>query len=193
VANLTDTLAMKKLIGILFVVCLCAFDGPKMTKVKLTDKVTAMVPVTFRVMSDDEIAARYFTYRKPAAMLTDMRGVVDFGVNISTTNWRYDDLELLQKFYRASISQMFSETEFIREEIVSINNRRYIVFEFLSEIRSAPTDAVKRAPKAAYSYLMYTVTDDYNLYVFNFSCPLPYRQEWSSTAQAIMESIRFTK
>jgi hypothetical protein len=166
-----------------------ATDLPKMKKVKLTDGITAQMPEDFRPMTDDEIAQRYFTYRKPVALFTDGRAVVDFGLNISTTTWKYEDLPILKSFYKASIMQMFTNVNMIKEEIEEINGRKYAAFEFISEVRSEPNAIVKTAPKINYTYLLYTVVGE-KVHIINFTCPAANRREWQPIAQAMMKTIK---
>jgi adenine-specific DNA methylase len=166
-----------------------AADLPKMKKVKLTDNVTAQMPEEFRPMTDDEIAQRYFTYRKPVAMFTDRRAVVDFGLNTSVTTWNYEDLPILKSFYKASIMQMFTNVNMLKEEIEEVNGRKYAVFEFISEVRSEPDAIVKRAPKVSYTLLLYTVVGE-KVYIINFTCPAEVRKEWRPVAQAMMKTVK---
>lgn len=166
-----------------------ATDLPKMKKVKLTEGVTAQMPEEFRPMTDDEIAQRYFTYRKPVALFTDRRAVVDFGLNISATTWKYEDLLILKSFYKASIMQMFTNVNMLKEEIEEVNGRKYAVFEFISEVRSEPNAIVKRPSKVSYSYLLYTVVGE-NVHIINFTCPAEVRKEWRPVAQAMMKTVK---
>ncbi|MCS7019354.1 MAG: hypothetical protein NZM34_09620 [Bernardetiaceae bacterium] len=164
-------------------------DLPKMKKIKLTEGVTAQLPEGFRPMTDDEIAQRYFTYRKPVAMFTDARAVVDFGLNISATTWQYEDLPLLKSFYKASIVQMFTSVNIIKEEIEEINGRKYAVFEFISEVRSDPKAIIKRPPVINYTYILYTVVGE-KVYILNFTCPADVRSQWRPIAHAIMKTVK---
>ncbi|MCS6968175.1 MAG: hypothetical protein RMJ44_05965 [Cytophagales bacterium] len=166
-----------------------ASDLPKMKKVKLTDGITVQLPEDFRPMTNDEIASRYLTYRKPLAMYTDQGGVVDFGLNMAATTWRYEDLDILKSFYKATIMQMFTSVNFIREGIEQINNRRYAFFEFISELRSDAKDAIKRPPKVNYTYILYTVIGE-NVYIVNFTCPAEVRSRWQPIARAIVKTIK---
>lgn len=168
-----------------------ASDLPKMKKIKLTDGVTAQVPADFRPMTDDEIAQRYFTYRKPVAMFTDGRAVVSFGLNIAATTWKYEDLPILKSFYKASIMQMFTEVKMLREEIEQINGRNYAVFEFISEVRSDPKAIIKRPPVVNYTYILYTVVGE-KIYIINFTCPAEVRGDWQSIAHAIVKTVKFS-
>lgn len=166
-----------------------AADLPKMKKVKLTDKVTAQIPEDFRPMTDDEIAQRYFTYRKPVALYTDARAVVDFGLNISTTSWKYEDLAILKSFYKASIMEMFTNINMLREEIMTINGHKYAAFEFISEVRSDPKAIIKRPPVINYTYILYTVIGE-NVHILNFTCPANVRNNWQPIAHAIMKTVK---
>lgn len=169
---------------------LCAADKPKMVKVKLTEKMNAMMPENFRPMEDNEIAAKYFTYRKPLVMYTDTDGVVDFGLNVSTTQWKYSDLDMLRGFYKASIMQMYTEVRMEEELVEEINKCRFVVFRFASVVRPTKEEALQQAKSVAnYTHLMYTIVDE-KVYVLNFTCPYALRDKWIPVAQAMMKSVK---
>ncbi|WP_448518078.1 hypothetical protein [Rhodoflexus sp.] len=160
-----------------------------MKKIKLAEAIFAQVPEDFRPMTDDEIAQRYFTYRKPVALFTDRRAVVSFGLNVSTTSWKYEDLPILKSFYKSSIMEMFTNVTMLNEEITTINGRKYAVFEFISEVRSDPKAIISRPAIVNYTYILYTVIGE-SVYIVNFTCPSSVRKEWQPIAHAIMKTIK---
>jgi hypothetical protein len=165
-------------------------DKGKMVKTRLTKEIIVYLPADFTLMTDDDLAKKYFTYRKPTAMYTNQDRVVDFGLNITETRWRQDDLPLLQKFYKSGIAKMYSNVQFIQDTISTINKRDFVVFEFISELKDDETNTMQRGSAVKqYSYMQYTVKDN-KVHVFNFTCPVQIRTKWQDTAREIMQTIK---
>jgi hypothetical protein len=164
-------------------------DEPKMKRVKLTDQVSALMPLDFRPMTDDEIASRLFTYRKPVAMFTDAEAAVDLGLNISPTNWKYEDLAMLKGFYKSTIMQLYTEVRMEREVIEEINGKKFAVFEFSSVVRPDKKEVGQQKAQATYTYILYTVHNE-KVCVVNFSCPYSARARWKPIAARMMQSVK---
>lgn len=171
---------------------LCSFivDGVKLVKTKITKDITVSLPADFAPMTDDDMAKKYFTYRKPTAMYTNPDRVVDFGFNQTQTQWRKTDLPILQKFYKSSIVSMYSKVDFEQETIGTINNRDFVIFEFVSEVKDEdPNSLNKGSVTRQYSYIQYTIENN-KVLVFNFTCPNQMKDKWQDVARAIMGSIK---
>ena len=163
-------------------------NAPKLERKTISNNISALLPEDFHQMSEQEIARKYFSYRKPVAMFTNQDQTVDFGFNISATTWDYQDLALLQKFYKSTIQNMYSNISMIQEGIKEINKQNYIVFEFISEVKSDKNSPMQQNRKA-YSYLLYTIVDE-EVYIFNFSAPSSLKNYWSPVADQIMKSVK---
>jgi hypothetical protein len=177
-----------KIICLLFAISLLAFAPPKLVKRKLSEEVTIKMPADFRPMTDDEIAARYFTYKKPTAMFTDENVKVDFGLNINDTEWKYKDLEMMKNFYKASMLRMFSKVTMLQEKMLTINKYQFAAFEFVSEIKSEEGDIRQLKPLRTYTYMLYTIYADKAI-VLNFSCPEALKEKWQPVAQEMMQTV----
>jgi hypothetical protein len=183
-------LNMKYLL-ISFLLFWSGLDEGKMVKTKITKEVTISLPKSFRPMTDDEIADKYLTAKHPTAMYTNPDRVVDFGFNQTETRWRQADLPMLKGVYKGSIAGLHGKVTFIQDKIARINDREFIVFEFVSEVTDVDPEGKPRSgnAKRQYSYIQYTVQGG-KILVFNFTCPAQVQTKWQPTAQAIMESIR---
>ncbi len=192
--NLFISIFMKKIFFIVCVTLSAAFvlAKDKLVKVKLTKDIIVHLPADFVPMTDDDLASKYFTYRKPTAMYTNPDRVVDFGLNITETRWRQSDLPLLQKFYKSGIGKMYTKVNFLQDTIATINNRDYVVFEFISELTDDDANAVQRGTTKQYSYIQYTVKEN-RVHVFNFTCPSQIRSKWQDTAREIMQTIKINE
>ena len=155
---------------------------PKLHSKKVAEGVTVSLPKDFVPMSDNDIAQRYPSTKKPLAMYTSMDRVVDFGVNESKATFPGGDLSILQKFYHATIVNLYGKVEFIQEGIQEIKKRQYIVFEFASI-----EDKTRK-----YTYIQYTLINN-RVFIFNFTCPLEYKEQWQETAKAMMQTVKLNE
>jgi hypothetical protein len=78
-------------------ILLCAADVPKMKNVQLVDGINIHLPKDFYPMSDDDIATKYPSTKKPVALYTSLDRTVDVGLNISKSRWSGVDIDLLRK------------------------------------------------------------------------------------------------
>ncbi|MDQ4140588.1 MAG: hypothetical protein M3142_08675 [Bacteroidota bacterium] len=101
------------------------------------------------------------------------------------------DLPLLQKFYKPAIMSMYSEVQFIREEVTTLNGREFLIFEFVSSVKDDAKKKNKLAPIQKYTIAQYTIEND-KLLIFTFNCPANLKPEWQATANKIMRSIKIS-
>ena len=176
---------------VLLVGLFSGFDVPKLTKVELAPGVKASLPATFVPMTDDDIAKRYFTFRKPVAMYTSPDHSADFGFNISNSRWRDSDLPMAKDFYLSTIQTMYTKVDFTQKgTLQTVNKRSFAVFEFVSEVvDDDPQSMTKGTVTRQYSYIQYTLRNGQAL-IFNFTCPARAREKWQATAQAVMKTVR---
>lgn len=184
---------------------------PKLVKRKMCDEVVVKMPENFRIMTDEELAQKYFTYKKPTAMFTDERGKVNFGVNINDTEWDYKDLEMMKSFYKSSLMRTFTRVTYektgtnkegedivkenretsmtmLQEGIKTINKHRFIYFEFTSEVKPEQYEVKKDGSVRMYSYMLYTIHKEKAL-IINFSCPEVLKNQWQTVATEMMETV----
>jgi hypothetical protein len=166
-------------------------DEPKLVKTELTKGVTVSLPANFTPMTDDEIARRYFTFRKPVAMFTSPDHSADFGFNISNSQWRDTDLPIAKDFYLSTLETMYTKVDYTQKgNLVTINKHPFAVFEFQSEVVDEEENSLtKGTVTRQYSYIQYTIQNG-KVLIFNFTCPARARDKWQATAQAIMQTVR---
>lgn len=160
----------------------------KLMKVKVDDSITVKVPKGWHPMDDLDLTERYPSVRKPIVAYTDDNRESDFSVKISATQWPDTDLEMAQKFFKASLMNMFDRVEIIHEGVREVRKKKYIYFEFESRVNGNRQDESQRDPVLTYSYVQYLLQPDRTL-VFNFNCPRRLRQEWQATAEEMMTEI----
>jgi hypothetical protein len=136
-----------------------------------------------------DFTERYPSVRAPIAAFTNDDRTIDFSVNVSATQWPDANVDIASRFFKSSVMNMFDRVVMIHEGIREIEGKRYIYFEFESRVngnkaREGYTDAVLR-----YTYLQYLIEPGRTL-VFSFNCPKRQQEEWQSTAEAMMKSVR---
>lgn len=190
---------MKKRIGLaLLPLLLLAFQAfaqvPKLVKTPVHDAITVSLPKDFAPVAEQEMASKYVSYRKPIALYTDPAKQVDFSVNLSLTQWQYFDLPLVKDFYKASLATLYSDIEWIREDIEEIRDIPFAIFEYVGTVADSEQENVIRQtkPLEVYTYIAYGLVNG-KVVVFTFTAPAQQRQQWAPVAEKIMESIRLKK
>lgn len=174
---------------LMVVVSLLASDKPKLSKIKVNQDLTVYIPKTWRAMDNLDFTQRYPSVRAPLAAYTSEDRMVDFSVNISATQWPDADIEISQKFFKASVMNMFDRVEIIKEGIHEVNKKKFIFFEFKSRINGERREEGNREPILRYTYIQYLVESGRTL-VFSFNCPQRMQEDWQETARTMMSKIK---
>jgi hypothetical protein len=167
-------------------------DEVKLANVKVSKSITVALPVDFVPLSGDEARLKYLSARMPIALYTSTDRRTDFGVNIVPSQWVEDDLEMLKNFYRSSFLNLYDSVDFLKEEVQQINNRRFLVFEFISTVRSDPEAVVRQPAAINYTYLQYTLVNG-KLVMFTFTSPASQKERWQQMAERVMHSVKIKK
>lgn len=170
-------------------VSLSLTGGEKLVKTRVTDNISVMLPKSFFEMTPDDIAQRYPSVRKPIGAYTNEERLVDFSVNISATQWRSGDIKIAKDFFKASVINLYDRVNFINEEIKTIGDREFIVFEFDSRINGDQRALGNADPIRGYSYVQYMISKGKTV-VFSFNCPAQRKQQWQETAGKVMNSVK---
>ncbi|MEP1034806.1 hypothetical protein [Ekhidna sp.] len=160
----------------------------KMVKHQINDEISYEVPSTFTLMSTSDRMQKFVSAREPLAMHSTMDREVDLGINWNPMRWTSKDDEIVYGFYKASIQSMFDDVEFIQDAIKEVNGKKFIVFEFVSSLKS---ENAFSGPKSSryYTYIQYT---SYNKQVllFNFGCKARLMNTYQPIAKQIMNSVK---
>jgi hypothetical protein len=168
---------------------LLAADKPKLVKTKVNNDLTVLIPKGWIPMDAMDFTQRYPSVRAPLAAYTNDERTVDFSVNISATQWPDQDIALSQRFFKASLLNMFDKVDIIGEGIREVNKKKFIYFEFESRVNGNRKDENLKDPVLRYTYIMYLIQSDRTL-VFSFTCPRRLKDEWQETARAMMSGIQ---
>jgi hypothetical protein len=171
-----------------FLLVLSSFTAPKLVKTTISKQISLSIPKEFTVMPDEGIAQKYPAQRKPLAVYTSPNGQVDLAVSQRPASFRKTDLPMAKEFYKASLLSMYSDVEFAREEITTINKKDFIVFEFVSTVKDERKTSTL-APVKRYSIVQYTIIGN-QLTIFTFNVPFMMKRDWQETAQQVMASVK---
>jgi hypothetical protein len=174
---------------VLISMILLGFDQPKLVKTRVADGITVSIPQGWRPMDGLDFTDRYPSVRAPLAAFTNEERLVDFSINISATRWPDTNLSMAQQFFRASIMNMFDKVDMLNEGTYQLHGKKFIYFEFESRINGNRSGEGLRDPVSKYTYLQYLVESGRTL-VFSFNSPKRERQNWETTAHAVMKSVR---
>ncbi|MCC5919478.1 MAG: hypothetical protein LAT68_04135 [Cyclobacteriaceae bacterium] len=150
------------------------------------------IPEDFQLMPEQEVLGKYESYRLPVAVFTSPYRDVDLSINFSSTQWQEGDHELMQKFFKSSIRQIFMDVNFLEETIQEINGEVYVVFRFESLIEGDPNSLRKQADRRTYHHLMYLAKNGKTL-LFNFNCDLANKKRWEPVANEIFSTVKVKK
>jgi hypothetical protein len=177
----------------LFILLLTAGVPVKLKKVELTKQVSVRLPEDFHAMNDDELARKFYAYRKPQAAFSSPDQQADFSYNVGNTPWRQKDIALLRDFYRSSIPRLYTKVAFTQDQVQTIADRQFAVFEFVAEVGEDNENSLDYGRSTwVYSYIQYTVEKG-KVQIFHFTCPARFRQNWQETAKEIMQTIRISR
>lgn len=162
------------------------------TRQKITPNISMKIADYFQIMPTQQLLDRYASSRIPIAMFTTLDGRADLGINQAATQWGSNDIDMLidmlLDFYKASIANLYSQIDFIQSKIIKVNDRQFIVFEFLGEVtEESLLGAVSSIKK--YNYIQYALYKS-KILLFNFNCAANDQQKWQSFANEMMSSIR---
>ncbi len=187
---------MKNIVFICLAFIFLSAAEPKLVTQKMVEGITVGMPKDFTQMSDDDIANKYPSTKKPVSMYTNLDRTVDFGLNISKSRWGGLDLSILKDIFHATIVESYDSVTFLQEDIISINGRPYVRYEYNSlfdrtegyhyllisilakTVGEADVDKEKLSPENAN-----------HLLIFNFYCAKTYQTKYQKVARAMMESI----
>lgn len=170
---------------------------PKLATQKIVDGITAGMPKDFVQMSDDDVANKYPSTKKPVAMFTNLDRTVDFGLNISKSRWGGVDLTILKDIFHATIIESYDTVTFIKEDVIAVNGRPYVRYEFTSLFDNTEgyhylmiSVLAKTLAEAETDQEQLTPGNSNHLLIFNFYCAKPYQQKYQPIAEAMMQTIR---
>jgi hypothetical protein len=170
-----------------FFLLLLPFQDTGLKKHKLTPYVTMGVATTLRSMTQQELSSKFLGAKIPDAALTEQSSAVEFTITGSPTFWMEKDMVLLKEFYDSSIPALFSEIDFKQKEMVSIDDRTFVAYEFTA---TPVVEDPNKMPEKRYTYILYTIYRK-GMVTISFSCPPYLQEEWKPIVQEMYKTIKF--
>jgi hypothetical protein len=181
---------------ILLGLSMLSLDTPKLSKRKIYDGVSVLMPEDWVVMSDNDIATRYPSTKKPLSVYMSADTKADFNMNNTKAKFAGQDAKMLHEIYKATIMETYDTStvgeddpfrsdrvkksfKFLSDGVRTINKKEYAYFEYTSEFGS-----IKK-----YNYIMYAPHKKHVL-IFNFTCDLRAMNVYQPVAQAMMNSVK---
>ena len=166
----------------------------KWKKTEINEAIQVELPADLVPVTEQEMADKYISYRLPLALYTTQDSKADFSVNLSVTPWADKDLPLMKDFYKASISTLYTEINWIKEEIVEVNKQQLAIFEYVGTVAQEEDQNALRnlAPIEKYNYIAYALKGG-KVAVFAFSAPANQREFYQPIAERLMQSIKIKK
>jgi hypothetical protein len=185
---------MRKTIFFLFIsILFWAFQEPvKLVKTKINDQISARLPEKFQPVSEQDLRAKYVSYRQPIALYTGPDRQADFSVNVSVNQWQQFDLPLVKDFYKASLSTLYSDIRLLKEETTEIDGHPAAIFEFIGTVEGEESAIRQTNQISKYTYIAYVLVNG-KVAVFSFTAPASQQRNWAATAAEIMDSLKIKK
>ncbi|MDN5216243.1 hypothetical protein QQ020_29515 [Fulvivirgaceae bacterium BMA12] len=177
------------IILILIIPILSAKAQPALVKTKIGEEITISMPEELVPMTEEDFASKFISPKKPIAVYTNGQRVVEFSINESNTTWEEKDLALMKSFYKSSILSLYDQVKFLQEKILEINKKRFVIFEFSSQVKGNKASLVDQRDIKKYTYIQYTIKNGKTV-LLNFNCPLRDQQYWQPVVHQMMGSIR---
>ena len=115
------------------------------------------------------------------------------------SQFRPTDMNMLREFYKASLLERFTKVDFIRQEVVEMKGKEFLVFEFVSTVADERNGSMM-APVQKYSIIQYTIVEndpktvrDNQLISFTFHAPFSMKNNWQDPARTMMASVNIKK
>ena len=156
----------------------------KLKKFKPYKGISLSLPSDFVEMKEEDIAQRYFTYKKPSMVYTDPNLETDVDINVTKNFWGEEDINMLKGFYKSTIFMGHKKIEIIQDTVVEMKGREYGLIEFTGGYPSS-----KRSLISYYTALVFTVIDN-RIVVVSFRCRKNRKDYWQNTALSVIGSVK---
>jgi hypothetical protein len=167
-----------------------SMDSPKLSKRKIYEGVSILMPQDFVVMSDRDISDRYPSTKKPLASFISSDTRADFTMNNTKAKFNSQTAEMLHEIYKVTIIETYDtvafnkkklkvDLKFLEDGVKKVGKKEYAYFEFVSEFNN-----IKK-----YNYIMYTPHKKHIL-IFNFSCDQRVMDLYRPIANKMMNSVK---
>ncbi|MCS7005188.1 MAG: hypothetical protein NZM38_07670 [Cytophagales bacterium] len=162
----------------------------KLIRTRIHPNISIVIPEGFSRMEEAAVKGTFLSYRAPIAAYQYGTSPIYITINDSESRMFFDasQMDIIQKIYKSNIQNMYQETNFLREDTVSICGRKAIQFEFIGRFVREDDISSFEKEKIVYNYINY-VKFGSRLFIFGFSCPASQQEKWQPVAQNFMNNI----
>ena len=176
---------------ILIILFIPFFSYAQSVKTKIIDGVAIYFPKEFRKMTEQEITQKYGYTTKIIAAYTNTQQNVQISFSKTDNTWG-SDKQLAQSFYKSTISSLYDEVTFLKEDLFTTKEKTYIVFEFISSISGTKNSITSEPDLYFYNYIQYIIVKE-KILIVNFSSRKSQMDQWKEKIKQIVNSIDIQK
>lgn len=169
---------------------LISMDTPSLSKRKIYEGVSVLMPEDFVIMSDKDIANKYPSTKKPLSTYMSADTRADFTMNNTKAKFSGQTAQMLHDIYKVTIMETFDSSvfkksrvkislKFLNDGVKTVNKKEYAYFEFISEYNNF----------VKYNYIMYAPHKKHVL-IFHFSCDESVINKYQPIANTMMNSVK---
>ena len=147
-------------------------------KTILGDRVEALIPADFEVMSEELMRVKYPSERRPTLVYTDKSAGVNVAFNHTSSRATQAQLEAYKNNFVATFKNMYPSAEWLGSGVKEINGRKVGYLELVTPA----------ADQKVYNLMFFTDLDG-RLLLATFNCIDRKRKDWHEPAQQIMHSL----
>ncbi|MEM1323521.1 MAG: hypothetical protein AAGG75_24865 [Bacteroidota bacterium] len=155
---------------------------PLVERVVLDGKLTIKVPEGFRLMTAEEIEARYPSGNRPALVYTDESLSVNIAINHTQNPAAADQLPEFLSAFEGQFEQSGMVEKWIRKDMVKVKGQDAVQLEMMTK---APNTEI-------YNMVTGTVLEE-RLLLVSFNCVERLKDIWRPVAVQVSESITTKK
>lgn len=158
-----------------------------LTRTKVGKSISLKIPKDFIPIVNPEAASLGLS-RLPLAEFSSPDRSARLVINKTLLYGGAGDLELFREFYLSKIYSLYHQVDMNRNEIRSIGNHDFIIFEFIGTVINVESPT-RSSSASNYVYIGYTVEDD-AMIIINFNALGKDRIRWDTLAHEIFNSLR---
>ena len=148
-------------------------------KLLLNDKVELKIPKDFQIMSEEMMALKYPSERRPTLIYTDESGGINVALNLTANKANQDMIPAYHNNFMNAFKNLYPSADWKDNGIKEINGKQLGYLEFV-------TPAIDTE---IYNLMFFTDMDG-QLLLCTFNCTVKSMDDWTPVAHEIMNSLK---
>jgi hypothetical protein len=146
----------------------------------LSDKVSLLIPDSFRVMTKEEADQKYAVERRPTIIYTDESGTVNIALSYTKDKASEKEIKIQLETFKQTFKSVFPTAEWYDTGVTDINGKNAGYMELLTPGVDTET----------YNLMWFTELDGV-LLISAFNCTKDQMEDWKPVAKTIMKSQQY--